>query len=331
MLKPEPLNLFYEEPESDRWIKYDRYPRKLIRRIIRGKQAPGGVMMIALQLMKGLDRLNIPYRFNDYAYVKKNSDALIGVIGKPHLIFEKKFQNPILFGAGVFSHPIEEPLLFEKYPNVKHMLVPGEWMVEMCKPYYGNLVSAWPAGIDTNKWAPQVNIEKPIVDFLIYDKIRWDRDVFIPNLYIPISNILNSQGLTFETIRYGFYKTEELAAKLSTCKAVIFLCEHETQGFAYQQILSSDTPILAWDRGGFWQDPYYFPDKVKFQPVSSVPYWDDRCGIKFKAVEDFESSLKLFNILYNENKFAPRNYILDHLTLEKCARQYYDIYNSILK
>ena len=43
---------------------------------------------------------------------------------------------------------------------------------------------------------------------------------------------------------------------------MIFLCEHETQGIAYQQALSRNVPILAWDRGGDWQDPTYYPERV---------------------------------------------------------------------
>ena len=166
------LNIFYEEPDPDRWFKYDHYPRQIIRRIIRGKATPGGVMMIALELMKGLDRLKISYRFNDYKYARKHPDELVCVIGKPHLIFEKRFKNPILFGAGVFSHPIECPDFFLKYPNVKKILVPGPWMEEMCKPYYGDKVRAWPIGIDTKKWSPKIKNEKLSVDFLIYDKME---------------------------------------------------------------------------------------------------------------------------------------------------------------
>ena len=67
-----PLNIFYEEPDPDRWFKYDHYLRKIIRRILRGKQRPGGVMMIAINLMKGLDKIGIPYRFNDYNHIKKH-------------------------------------------------------------------------------------------------------------------------------------------------------------------------------------------------------------------------------------------------------------------
>jgi glycosyltransferase involved in cell wall biosynthesis len=40
---------------------------------------------------------------------------------------------------------------------------------------------------------------------------------------------------------------------------MVFLCEHETQGFAYQQALSCGVPIIAWDRGGLLQDPKLLP------------------------------------------------------------------------
>lgn len=323
------LNIFFEEPDPDRWIKFDRYPRKFIRRIIRGKQRPGGVMMVALELIKGLDLLKIPYRFNDYTYARKHPEELIGIIGKPHLIFEKRFTNPILFGAGVYSHPIECPDLFEKYPNVKKILVPGAWMKLMCKPFYHEKVEAWPVGIDTEKWHPKIKVVKPAIDFLIYDKIRWEHDKFEIELINPILNELKSQNLSYDIIRYGHYNHEELIQKLGLSKAVIFLCEHETQGIAYQQILATNTPILAWDRGGFWQDPSYYPNKVKYQPVSSVPYWDDRCGIKFKTLSEFNHKLEEFLNKGNAKLYSPRNFILDNLSLTVCAKKYIDIYNSL--
>jgi len=322
------LNIFYEEPDPDRWIKYDRYLRRLARRIIRGKSKPGGVMLIALQLMKGLEKLNIPYRFNDYKYAKNNPNELIGVIGKPQLIFQKKFKNPILFGAGIFSHPIECPDLFEKYPNVKKILVPGQWMQEMFEPYYQNKVLTWPVGIDTEKWSPEIKKNKKY-DFLIYDKIRWKRDELEHSLIQPIIKELEYLNLTYTIIKYGSYHPNQLIESLSECSSAIFLCEHETQGQAYQQILSSNTPILAWDRGGYWEDPYYFPHKVKYAKVSSVPYWDDRCGIKFSDQKSFKSKLTEFLMLKHKETFYPRGYILENLSMEHCAKNYEVIYNQV--
>jgi hypothetical protein len=321
-----PLNLFYKEPEhDDRWFKYDRYPRKIIRRIIRGKERPGGVMMIAINLMKGLDKIGVTYRFNDFAYIKKHPEEIACIIGKHELLFDRKWKNPIILGAGIYSHPIECPNLFELYPNVKRFLVPGEWMRDMCRPLYGEKALSWPVGIDTEKWRPN-NAEKEF-DFLIYDKIRWEYDKMEKELINPIVKTLNEQNFSYQFIRYGKYTHEELMSKLKNSKAVIFLCEHETQGSAYQQILSTNTPILAWDRGGYWQDPYYYPHKVQYQPVSSVPYWDDRCGIKFAGAADFRDKLSVF--LNSTNDFSPRDYILENLTLEICAEKYLQIFREV--
>lgn len=321
------LNLFYEEPDADRWFKFDRYPRKLVRRIIRGKARPGGVMMVALELMKGLDILKIPYRFNDYKYAKANEKELVGVIGKPHLIFEKRLKNPIIFGAGVFSHPIECPGFFDQYPNVKKMLVPGEWMRRMCEPYYHEKVLAWPVGIDTDKWHPKIKNSDLETDFLIYNKIRWEDSLNESPPIDFIINELNNRGHTYSIIEYGKYNHNDLIKQLAAAKAAIFLCEHETQGIAYQQILATDTPILAYDTAGYWKDPSFYPNLVKYKPVSSVPYWNEDCGLKFNSIEEFPNVLDSF--FDNIKTFSPRSYIIQNLTLAKCAQEYVAIYNQV--
>lgn len=326
----ESLNLFYQEPDPDRWLPYDRYPRKLIRRLVRGKTKPGGVMMVALNLMQGLNKLKVPYRFNNYSYIKQHPEETACIIGKPQLLFEREWKNPVILGAGIFSHPIECPDLLKRYPNIKQVLVPGNWMQKMFEPYYGDKVKAWPTGIDTEIWTPAASENRKIIDFVIYDKIRWDRDKYVPQLLHPILDTLNKQSLKYTVLQYGSYTTAQLQEALSLSKAAIFLCEHETQGLAYQQILSSGVPILAWDRGGYWQDPYYYP-KIKYGPVSSVPYWDTSCGLKFKSVCEFEDRLNEFINLKNKGLFNPRQYILENLTIEKCAAQYVNIVKATEK
>ncbi|WP_082434872.1 glycosyltransferase [Pedobacter sp. Hv1] len=324
------LNLFYEDPDPDRWFKYDHILRKTVRRIVRGKPKIGGQMMVALELMKGLDKLGIPYRFNDYNYAKKNSNELIGVIGKPHLLKTKNFKNPILFGASVFSHPLDAPNLLQDYPNIKRILVPGDWMRDMFIPYYGEIVQSWPVGINTYKWNQSIK-KTPQFDFLIYDKIRWNHDIYEKTIITPIKQKLTAMGLTYTTIVYGEYKPEELVEKVASSRAAIFLCEHETQGLAYQQILASNTPIMAFDQQEYWLDPQYYPDTIKYGPVSSVPYWDERCGLKFKDFVDFSSKISDFMNKLEHQKFNPEKYISENLTLEKCAQDYANIYHQVAK
>ena len=70
------LNIFYEEPDSDRWIMFDRYPRRLVRRLWRGRPRPGGQQRIFLNLCAGLDRIGIRYRVNDYRHARRNPRQL---------------------------------------------------------------------------------------------------------------------------------------------------------------------------------------------------------------------------------------------------------------
>jgi hypothetical protein len=322
-----PLNLFYEEPDPDRWIRFDHFPRRIVRRVVRGKRRPGGPEHVFLNLCAGLDKIGVKYRTNDYRYARRYPNEIACIIGKPQVLDKIDWQNPIVFGAATFSHPIENPDFFQRYPMVRKILVPGEWMRRMWEPYYGDKVTSWPVGIDTKAWFPG-STEKHF-DFLVYDKVCWEHDRYTAELLNPICSELSKRNLTFTTIRYGSYREEQFLEVLRHCRAMIFLCEHETQGIAYQQALSCGIPILAWDPGGYWQDPSFFPHKVRFAPVSSVPYWDDRCGIKFNVVDEFPHKLTKFIGSLCENRFAPREYILENLTLEKAARRYVEIVDGV--
>lgn len=85
-----------------------------------------------------------------------------------------------------------------------------------------------------------------------------------------------------------------------------------------------------WDRRDYWQDPTYFP-KIKYEPVSSVPYWDDRCGMKFSEIDEFNSCLTDFINETTKQSFRPREYILENLTLAKSATEYLSIFEEVKK
>jgi hypothetical protein len=113
---------------------------------------------------------------------------------------------------------------------------------------------------------------------------------------------------------------------------MVFLCEHESQGIACQQALSSGVPVFAWNRGGPWQDPEYFPDKVRYEGgVSSVPYFDARCGRTFIDANGFVSGWSDFWSQVSAGDFAPRDYVMDNLTLEKGALHYYGIAEAVMQ
>jgi hypothetical protein len=318
------LNLFYEEPDDDRWIPFDRHPRRILRRLVRGAPKPGGVMRWFLNLKSGLDQLGISYRVNDYAYLRHSPGAWAHVVGKPHVVEKIPPGHPIVYGPGVGAHPYEND--FWKRADIRLILLSCAWFKAI---YDRDLpvtipTAIWAAGIDTKRWQP-LGRDVSRSGILVYDKIRWKREQYETTMLESILQVLRRTGEQIHYLRYGSYEEEDYRNLLPNIRAMVFLCEHETQGFAYLQALASGVPILAWDRGGPWQDPTYFPDKVVFEPVTSVPYWDERCGRRFLGTSDFEMEWQAFWDAVNANRYRSRDYILEHLTLKKCARDYLEI------
>ena len=317
---------FIKPPEKDRWIKGDKYLRSFIRRLLRGKPRPGGVEKVFINLCRGLDQLGIDYRVNvPFAQLKpKDKVAILGA-GK-HCLDGYNQPNKIVAGIGLMTHPSEWPELFDEYPVVKY-LQHSEWANAIYKPYYGDRCEIWPVGIETEKWTPDKNIKKEF-DFLIYNKINWHFEEMNRGLLQPIKELLKTKNLKFTELRYGNYHSEEYRQILLKSKAMIFLSEHESQGIAYQEALSSGVPILAWDQGKLVDKNYkIWGDEHK--STSSVPYFDQRCGMKFKNLGEFESIVDYFILKVNLFEFAPRDYILENLTLEKSTKIFLDIVNSV--
>jgi hypothetical protein len=79
--------------------------------------------------------------------------------------------------------------------------------------------------------------------------------------------------------------------------------------------------VLAWDQG-FYLDPNRFSWGLGDVNATSVPYFDCRCGERFKGIEDFPAQLETFLQRLRAHDFQPRQYILDNLTLESCAGKF---------
>jgi glycosyltransferase involved in cell wall biosynthesis len=180
----------------------------------------------------------------------------------------------------------------------------------------------WAAGIDTEEWRPSPVSQEERRRVLIYDKIRWNRDTLVPGLLQPIIDELAVRGLLYDVIRYGEYSPEEYKAKLEHSWAMVFMCEHESEGFACLEALSSNVPVFAWDCGEFL-DPHRFAWGDPHIPATSVPFFDQRCGDTFSDLRSFRE--KLDDFLIRRPRCLPRQYILENLTLEQSAQRFLDI------
>ncbi len=262
---------------------------------------------------------------NDYALARANPEYPVIAGGYPHILDNWTLPNPVVLGPGLFDHPLQRPNLFDD-PRIRSYIVPCEWVRELFAPLYGDRCVLWYAGIDAGHWRDASAHEKDI-DFLVYDKIRWDRERYVPEILDPVLAELAKAGLRVEVVRYGSYERENYRNQLERAKSMVFICEHETQGLAYQEAMAMNVPILAWDNG-FWLDPQRFLYSDVPVPGSSVPFFGPECGERFVDAGAFPSVLETFRRRLDGHEFHPREYVERVLSFEESGQLFLKMYGS---
>jgi glycosyltransferase involved in cell wall biosynthesis len=318
--------LHYEDFERDTLVAGDRHLRRAVRRVYHAVTAGtivSGFEVAYRMLVKALELAG--YRVvTDPQFAERNPKYPVGLCGYTHVLRHWTLPNPVILGPGLYDHPQQAPNLFDD-KRIASYLVPCPWMQELFESAYGHPCPIWFGGIDTVSW-PDLSANDKDLDFLLYDKIRWNREKWESALLTPVEEMLKARGLSYEIVRYGAYDINDYRAQLKRARAMIFLCEHETQGFAYQEAMSSNVPILAWDQG-WWRDPVNMPKGAAPVPASSVPYFAPECGATFLGAEDFDQVLGEF--LAARDSYRPRAYVERMLSFSESARRYVDVYREV--
>mgnify|MGYP005842871127 CR=1 FL=1 len=321
--------LFYKNYEKDTFFKHDRYLKRLVRpayHMVVKKQKMTGFYAWYQLLIKALREAGYDVHLNDYEFARKHPTYPVGLVGYPHLVDDWNLPNPALLGPALFDHPQQAPRLLHN-PRYKLYVVTCDWMRELFATVYSDRCVQWYAGMSMDGW-PDTSTHPKDIDVLIYDKIRWNRDHYEPALLNPIIDFLNERGLQHTIIRYQHYTQNLYRSLLHRSKSMIFLCEHETQGIAYQEALTSNVPILAWNNG-FWLDPIREKLDCKPIPASSVPYFSPECGEKFMDLTEFPAVFELF--WTKLATYQPRQYVERELSLAGSAQIYMQYYHAIAK
>ena len=321
--------LFFRDFESDRFVPGDRYLKRLVRPLynrFNRKQKVTGFQMAFQLLAEALRRSEYDVRINDYRAARRNPGHPVGLFGYPHLLEGWDLPNPAVLGPGLYDHPSLAPRLMEDERN-RFYLVCSEWMRRMFARRYGDSCVIWFNGIDAARW-PDTRGHAKDVDVLVYDKIRWNREHYEPALLNPVLESLARRGLRVETLRYKLYDHATYRDLLARSRSMIFLCEHETQGLAYQEALASGVPVLAWDNG-YWLDPHRADFEPGPVPASSVPYFSPECGDRFRDFGEFEAAFDRFWPRLPE--YDPRGYVERELSLARSAELYMRYYDGSLK
>ncbi|MDT0574571.1 hypothetical protein RM533_00065 [Croceicoccus sp. F390] len=296
--------------------------RAAVRRM-RGQQVNTGFYEAFLAVVKGLGQLGCKVRINDYAAARKNPDYPIGLAGYPEVIEQVRLTNPIIFGPGDPGYPDVAGRL-AKSANVKHIIQPSDWYVQFYEPFCPGKMLRCPVGIDLDAIAEPTGPKS--IDVLIYDKIRWHRKSVGSAVRDRLIKACEDRGLSYKVLRYGHHTQQSYFATLAKSRSMAFLCEHETQGLACEEALAMNVPVFAWDEGRLI-DPLQQPFASADLRPSSVPYFDERCGMVF-TINDMEDRLDLF--LAGLPDYLPRSYVAEILRPSETARVYLDAYSRYL-
>lgn len=219
--------------------------------------------------------------------------------------------DDLYIGPNVCVLPIDDPLVMtQKY---KKYLVNSDWTYKAYKKWLPEeKLTIWPVGIDTDLFYEKKGILKTN-DCLIYFKRRNINELEKVKKFLEIKN------QKYVVVEYGSYSETDFIDIISKSKYSIVIDNCESQGIAIQEMMSSNLPLLVWDIAN-WNDR---GDEFILESTS-VPYWDDRCGLKFYNESELDIQYK--NFTEKLIKFCPRNYILENLTLEITAKKlYYEI------
>lgn len=219
-----------------------------------------------------------------------------------------------VYGPNLFVIPNEAPHICS---FAQRMIVPSEWVYRLYKRFQilsDTEIDIWPVGVNTKRWIPD-ETKKPM-SCLVYFKGR-NSGVLWQAL-----RILTDRNIPHEVFTYGSYQEEDLLAATKKHTFAILVTNTESQGMAYMQILSAGLPCFVFDMPTW----FYLQDPTIQCPATSVPYFDERCGMKFEgSVTNELIDMKFELFLESLPNYNPRDYILENFTLAKCAQNYYNL------
>jgi len=201
----------------------------------------------------------------------------------------------------------------------------SQWVYELCLEINPDVnFTKLPFAVDVDRFKPSEKTGKPIIYFKQRD----------PKILDSVLSKLGRDFLIFENSGNYQVKTyDELVFQKSIASApfAIWIGRHESQGFAFQETLSSDTPIFVIDAkslrdefasNSFWTN--YLPNhELK---SSAASYFDERCGL----ISDFENwEIDWDKFVSNLHNYKPREYVLDNLSPTACIELWYKTLNDI--
>jgi hypothetical protein len=192
-------------------------------------------------------------------------------------------------------------------------------LVRHIHPHLQTIAAPFPVPYD--EFVPS---HEPKTHILLYVKYR-PPDVG-NQCYDIIQQVFPDEPL--EMVAYLQYDMASWKKNLDRAKLVVFLVSTESQGFAIQEAMCCDVPILLFDVKTV-AETFFGPEKKTRwfdhpgykQPIlgTAKNLWDDKCGEHITDLNQLKATL--LKMKANLAWYHPRQIIVDQMSPEKCLNR----------
>jgi hypothetical protein len=227
-----------------------------------------------------------------------------------------------LFGPHFSVKPEETSLARIRGPNATYVQ-PSEWVKRFWEAFPacdGLTVAALPFAVDVERFCPSG--EKRRDRAFIYFKHRAAGELAALRAHLASA----APAVDVTVFSYGSYDEEAYLAALRECAFGVWLSGHESQGFALQEALAADVPLLVWDARCMTQEE---GQSYAAWPCTSAPYWDESCGELFDRAEDlpaaFERLQEGLAVAAGDGarrRYSPRDFVMRTLSRAPCEARF---------
>jgi hypothetical protein len=223
-----------------------------------------------------------------------------------------------IFGPHFSVFPNKNQLQLVNGKNAIY-IQPSEWPINFWILYgVSNKSKPLPFGVDTERFN-QIKTSEHRNKVFVYHKRRR------PDELEKIIDLLNKSNVEYKIFDYVHrYDEATYLTFLQESKYGIWLDAHESQGFALQEALSCNVPLLVWNVTSMNQEYGFNYNDI---PATTIPYWDERCGEFFYKADELESKYQVF--ISNIDNYKPRDFIIENLSIEKCEDKLLELINNI--
>lgn len=269
-----------------------------------------GPYKVIVNLIESLEYTNTPYSINEEKY---DYNYLVHYGKEGHEKHEKLEHNSCVIGPQIWPFDTYGQFLKDNPQYYKKLIVPSisPKISFVEQGFDESKISIWTVGIK------DINVNRTGNKILVYFKQRSEEDLKF------VIDFLKSQKYEYEVLRYEHYSQNQFYASLENCSHGIIVGRPETQGIAYQEMMSSDLPLLLWDVNE-WYD-YGLPSPYQKYPNPSLAhYFSNECGEKFYTKDQFN---EIFSKFMNTN-YSPKNFVKKELSYEVSVKKLISIFEE---